>query len=86
MGCDLKHNFAVWQRYALNDLHFPIDCVVNAYREHPQNLGFLSNNRKVAVSECDGTSHQVVLAAKLRFQPRKRCGRRLSQNRPVTVR
>src|ERR1035437_2567118 len=31
-GCDLNHNFAVWQRYALNDLHFPIDCVLNAYR------------------------------------------------------
>ena len=85
MGCDLKHNFAVWQRYALNDLHFPIDCVLNAYRAHPQNLGFLSNNRKVAVPECDGASHQVVLAAKLCFQPRKRCGRTSSENRPVAV-
>jgi hypothetical protein len=49
MGCDLKHNFAVWQRYALNDLHFPIDCVLNAYRGLPQNLEFLVNNREVAV-------------------------------------
>jgi hypothetical protein len=47
-SCDLKHNFAVWQRYALNDLHFPIDCVLNAYCGHPQNYEFLSNNRKVA--------------------------------------
>src|SRR5664280_3866652 len=44
--CDLKHNFAVWQRYALNDLDVPIDCGLNACRGHPQNLAFLSNNRK----------------------------------------
>ena len=47
--CDLNHNFAVWQRYALNDLYFPIDCVLNAYRGHQQNFEFLSNDRKVAI-------------------------------------
>jgi hypothetical protein len=77
--CDLKHNFAVWQRYALNDLEIPIDCDLNACCGHPQNLAPLSNNRKVAVPKCDGASHQVVLAAKLCFQPRKRRGRALSR-------
>jgi hypothetical protein len=36
--CDLKHNFAVWQQYALNDLDIPIDCDLNACRGHSQNL------------------------------------------------
>ena len=52
--CDLKHNFAVWQRYALNDLDVPIDCGFNPCREHPQNLAFLSSNRKVAVPRVTG--------------------------------
>jgi hypothetical protein len=49
LDCEIKHKFAVWQRNVLNDLHFPIDCLLNAYRGHPRNLEFLSDNRKVAV-------------------------------------
>jgi hypothetical protein len=86
LACDLKHNFAVWQRYALNGLHFPIDHVLNAYHRYPQNLDFIFNNRKVAISECDVASHRVALAAKLCFQPRNRCVHTLAQNSPVPVR
>jgi len=85
-SCALNHNFAVWQRYALNGLHFPIDHVLNTNHRYPQNLDFIFNNRKVAISECDVASHRVALAAKLCFQPRNRCVHTLAQNSPVPVR
>lgn len=33
--CDLKHNFAVWQRYASNDPDFPIECMFEGLPSAP---------------------------------------------------
>jgi hypothetical protein len=42
-GCDLKHNFAVWQRYALNDVDHPVVCVLDFYFGDPWHLAHLTN-------------------------------------------
>ena len=78
--CDLKHNFAVWQRYALNDLDVPIDCGFNPCREHPQNLAFLSSNRKVAVPRVTGL--RTRLYSRQRYALNDRCDRARSRCNP----
>jgi hypothetical protein len=46
LGCDLNHNFAVWQTYALNDRHFRLSVCLRTCRLRPRNLADRSNNRK----------------------------------------
>jgi hypothetical protein len=85
--CDLKQNFAVWQAYALNDFHFPMDCVFEGF-EAPavcarETLRPAQTAGKREIARVSKVLRRIALAAKICFQPPATCGCAHSTNEQV---